>query len=294
MKTLISGINGNDVRLPKDPEGDTPGFKIASISISGLLLEFKNAPVFKIPNDGVLINTKKFTVRRFCLPYRKMVVEFQEGANKGDLCNILLLRQATPEGLITLNYFTRTIGSPWVFAPILAAFSLAEGETEIVVEANPNVPTENGNVVGFYRPDNLVTRKFGTYNFEGSDTHVGRMNWVFTTVLQMMMLLACKNVAVKDSMPKPKKGCKLRERMGTHYKELVIEVKNKISSVSAEAPDSTDVIERYRPGEHIRMGHDHRFKTKEGYVTYWIQDIVVNAGVGYKVEKTYKLQPSHC
>jgi hypothetical protein len=193
-----------------------------------------------------------------------------------------------------MQYFTRTVGDPWIFAPLIAIFRLKEGETEIVVEADPTVPMEDGRIVGFKRPTNIVMVKLGSYSFTGSEIYVGRANWIFTSVLQLMMLLACKNVTVKDSTPKLKKGCKLKERAGTHYKELVIEVKTKLSSTSDEVSEGPGVLERYRPGEHIRMGHDHRFKTKDGYVTYWIQDTVVNAGVGYKVEKTYRLKSEPC
>jgi hypothetical protein len=292
MKTFISQIKKDDVYLPKEPAGADTAFMQASDILENALRVYKKAPVFKLPNNGVLISSKKFTVRRFCLPYRHMVLEFQEGFEKGDLCDILMLSQTGPGEAIQMLYITRTIGASWLFAPILATFVLKEDEVEIVVEGNPTVPMEDGRIVGYYRPKNLGGQKVGLYQFKGSEVYVGRMNWVFTSVLQMMMLLACKNVTVRDSTPRLKKGCKLKERIGTHYKELVIEVKNKISSSNAEAPDETDIVERYRPGEHIRMGHDHRFKTKDGYVTYWIQDTIVNAGVGYKVEKTYRLRPS--
>lgn len=115
-----------------------------------------------------------------------------------------------------------------------------------------------------------------------------------TVVLDFLNALACKNVHMDQTVTSEKKPNKVkpRDKKSTTkvlpfdtYRYLTIDVPRKRTNSSEEEQELLYTPgDRYRPREHLRMGHPRKYKNG---ITLWINDMKINEGIGHRVEKTY-------
>ena len=101
-------------------------------------------------------------------------------------------------------------------------------------------------------------------------------------LLQFLEILSCKNVEIGDA---ERKRVKKGQRLSALPSRLTKVLQIKQTEPTGGLRDT--VADRRTPREHLRRGHIHRFKTKTGYVRHWVNAMIVNPGVGGKIDKSY-------
>jgi hypothetical protein len=242
------------------------------------LVQFEAAAKFILPSGGRVFDTDLKGLETLKLPYERIVVEFSSGAGK-----MLLLVSAGLDGfeIIPFAAFTKDVNSfmPWSVFPYVCICRGATWHDSVLDTDVPDNLRDSfaGSLVLRYL--HRDTRKDITDKKEASD--VGRLlGPCCRSVLELLEALSCKNITTSDTVPR-----KTKKRGNPFpfdsYKILTVTNSKEYTS-GGEQTGRT-------PREHLRRGHIHRYHTKQGIIKLWINAVVVNAGVGGKLEKSYNV-----
>jgi hypothetical protein len=105
-------------------------------------------------------------------------------------------------------------------------------------------------------------------------------------LFELLEALSCSNVSYEKRVNAMKKQKGKPAIDYDSYHELVVNVSgDKTSGVKGGGTGSG--IQRR---EHFRRGHIHTYHTKQGPIKLWINAVVVNPGIGGKIEKVYSVK----
>ncbi len=106
------------------------------------------------------------------------------------------------------------------------------------------------------------------------------------TLLSLLEALDCSNVTAEKLVTS-----NLKKRLSKSPKTVdgyhVLTINTKSNKTASDKTSIKSDEPRHAPREHLRRGHIHRYKCKDGYVTHWINSMIVNPGVGGKILKDY-------
>lgn len=119
-------------------------------------------------------------------------------------------------------------------------------------------------------------------------------------VLDFLNALSCRNVHMDQTITSAKKANKNKSHSKKSTKDILPFDTYRYLTIDAPRQRKTSTEEeqqllytpgdRYRPREHLRMGHPRKYKNG---ITLWINDMKINEGIGKRVEKTYIVRNSN-
>ncbi|MFA7291834.1 MAG: hypothetical protein WC023_06255 [Rhodocyclaceae bacterium] len=115
---------------------------------------------------------------------------------------------------------------------------------------------------------------------EGQDSVDGRTQHDIGIVVELLNALACTNVNVERS-PARRKGKALKNAFPFDDYHILT-----IGAPAKQHGDGTAHCSHRSPREHLRRGHIRRY---ESGMKVWVNATVVNAGIGGKITKDYKV-----
>lgn len=274
--------------------------------LKSLIKETNKAVKFILPSNGGIFNKPKGSlVGELKLPYPLMVLEYPIDLGKNKDTNItkkvLVIRKInkTDFECFMFEYAVPSVKTylrrkQWVFYHRATKF-------EYMTEERKNqgyVSNFNENTFPYdYRlsSSSVLTENEKQY-MNAKDFEIDNVEFVNSsiminslTVVNFLELLNCENVSVEKSKKiytnKAKKACKDRDEYHIlKFTQVKVDPKdtvdNEIEPVYSNSPQSSK-------REHLRRGHLRRYKSGK---TIWIEHMVINEGIGNKVDKTYLIE----
>lgn len=263
------------------------------------MLSLNDAQKFILPNGGRILDTKlRYLPDIVRLPYDEIIVEYSmTGFFNGPAERIykesvscskrIAFAKQISDNLIVVNAaaFVDDIGK-WCFTPFTALIHTAVDPATLSRPAFANEISENEadscpkvgvqilphpHLLGKESPADLEKRGMVDIGDE------------VAAVLSLIEALSCSNVFAETLPIKPlcRKAIKRGDKPFDEYKILSIRASESCSK------DAETGIGHASPREHLRRGHIRRHPTAGNI---WINSMVVNAGVGGKIHKTYKVE----
>lgn len=204
-------------------------------------------------------NFKSIKLESFKLPFPKMAISYKQFQSKW---NMLALAEQLDDQHISLCIGIETEEGLWGMLPGVG--------TMFMTESGPMI--EAGRV----ETDKQINEGVKKILSDSVDM-AGAMTFT------LLAALSCKNVTLQHiDAAKPKTRKNQPPIMYNGYS---------IISVMPSSKSGTSNGSGTPTREHLRRGHAHRFKTKEGYVTHWINALVVNAGKGRGIiDSSYRIK----
>lgn len=208
------------------------------------------------------------------LPYPETLIEFE--TQQGQLC--YLFQQEGAKITVMLIMYAVKANDHGVL-PYKATFDLL-GYGQETYRQQKTVPSE---LVPLIRPIKKA---------ENSEEYREVLGRGLRHALELVEVLACNNVYYEPAK-KPKYGSRKAKPVGYHYQTIWIDTK-------VGAKKATEVLGNRSGGtansngeggthrrEHLRRGHIRRLANGNAI---WINSMVVNAGVGERVDKEYRIK----
>jgi hypothetical protein len=239
------------------------------------IMESDDCVKFKLPENGVIFDTDAFSQdTTLQLPFKRIAVEYITDTGTD---TVLFCEQMNDKIAIYKFFRERRITNS-------KAFYFVAGRV-IYDRVAPRSLTPQFDK-GFERD---LMEKSNISNI-GTVTNLLMLDPI-VAIEQLLLALDCRNVTFVKEVERPitEKKKKIKGKVTPKYHNIVITPKTFKKSLSGS--ETMEMEERQRPEEHLRRGHIHRFKTKEGHVSYWINSIIVNPGIGKRMPKTYIVKP---
>jgi len=219
---------------------------------------------FMLPEGGYCSRNTQHNAligKKLNLPFDNCLFEWITETEKLSICmharHVKVISKETGDILETIGlqaYFKNPVNNIWkMYPPIF-----------IVRE-----PWSLGIVDGRH----LVNVKYEDIKYNGKSELVSAL---FSPILEVLNILSCANVKTERH---PKRRHPVNALPMDDYWLLKVERKAKTYSAKGGTHRS--------PREHARRGHDHTYHTKNGPITLWLNDIIVNPGVGGVISKEY-------
>lgn len=108
-------------------------------------------------------------------------------------------------------------------------------------------------------------------------------------LFEFLMALSCSNVDYESKISSMGSArAAMKQKKGAlpfdSYRMLTLKVSKKSSAGNSDEPQ----YDRHSPREHVRRGHVRHYKSG---VRVWINAMIINAGIGSKMSKTYVVKP---
>ena len=251
---------------------------------------FTSSEKFILPNLGKILDDDLKAVPDYLqLPFKSIVLEYT-AINDGALEDVGLIEDTpAPKRVIiafqrtedivlySIAYCHRADGSKgWTFSPFSAiipndAIRRSNGDVEFIFKASA---ITDGVMIKTLYGDTLEEVAYKDLSKE-----------VFI-LLGFLEALSCSNVGYSERVSStiPSASLKKAKNPFDSYRTLVINVSRK-----PEVGDpSTMINERASPREHVRRGHVRHYSSG---LKIWINNTIVSAGSGGRIEKTYVIKP---
>ena len=238
-----------------------------------------DTPKFILPFNGVMLGYDVDYVideKNFKLPYPVTILEFETG------------NAATKEEV--LNPFKVVVVATQKENDIIVLMIIKENKDWMLYPCSCRLSIKDTVDVKYYKIN--VRQQFSVFTKTMNSLDQDYLKELSKTlaistraVAQLILSLNCKNISditIPISKTKMALGGKTKGYSEYHVlkvtpSERANRFKNKLGGTHAS------------PREHMRRGHIHRFKMKEGFISHWIDAMVVNAGIGGCVTKDYLL-----
>lgn len=261
--------------------------------IATVLDRGEKAQKFILPNFGRIFDDQlRALPNELKLPYPIVVLEYLARSDDGEKRNgyaetlmgedrteihgqrIIIATQTSDDEIIIncISFVDRL--NEWFFQPF-----------QLVLYAKKTFNDEHNAMDFHHRIDPLLNVHLHTPDWETQG--MANMADELRAVLEFLEALSCKNINA-TRVPVDRKANNLARLRGAKpfdvYHILTVDTAARVSEGNEEWTDG----DRSRPREHLRMGHARHYK-KSG-IKLWIQSMIINAGVGGKVTKDYRIE----
>lgn len=256
-----------------------------NLSYARTVLDLANgAELFMLPENGRIMNDELRGIEDFDeirLPFKKMVVEFR---CEEQSCNMALIIIESEEAQ-AISKGSLKDPLPGFLVCAFAKHDLIGEWTTFLAHAvvvRKNHKDGGGGVKLAMRIVDPITRK--DFTPDTHEFHAAKYALI-NPVLELVEALSCSNVTT-EYLPHKHTREKHAALGFDEYRTLVVKTGGKHAAHGkASNGGSSDHYTQRR--EHLRRGHIRRHPTAGNI---WINSMVVNAGVGAKVHKTYKVE----
>lgn len=257
---------------------------------------------FILPKGGLFVSSDETVSgldneRELHLPFKNICLEYFSDYKLNADDPIDAYRMAQQEAETGINYLDGTVHAPkraiYVteeidpgFIHFAPCFYVEKDKQWIVMpfawiprrDFKTSMPTPAGLVTGGYFGLTMEMFPLTDYNDE------------FTVVMHFLNVLALRNVHVSKPMISRKAADSNKSRNKgvlpyDSYRVLEIEVMPLNATDYDES--SGEGGDRFRPREHVRIGHERTYKSGK---KIWINGITVNKDIGHKVVKAYAIK----
>lgn len=251
-----------------------------------LITGYKDAEKFILPEFGLIMNDSLKGLENFeaelRLPYEKLVIEFSDPTAKTILFCQEIRKGGQDNSIAIISLVKGKHDTGFCLSRAACFLDTTVYEYESSNESSgPKVRIKPFDPIDM----TLLTKesKLVESEVDYSDMLLDIKQFLVLPVLELIEALSCKNVT-SEYLPHKHSAAKHAALGFDEYRVLTITVAGCRSIGNAKHTGG-----HASPREHLRRGHIRRHPTAGNI---WINSMVVNAGVGGVIRKTYKMEPA--